>query len=131
MGRAAFLYGIHDALLIETDLNFDRAYCRFALVIVGKPAKLLHSGTSPYVNFIRTSLLPSGYDTIYLLSRAENSPFLQLVANELSPSLQIFDATTFKTTLYYPDNKQQTRKVSLLVLRRKDVKLYLEQPDSK
>ena len=65
----------------ESDLDFDGSYCRFAIVIIGKPSKLLVS-IDPYVKFIRTKLIPKGIDTIYLLARSENKEKIDRICFE-------------------------------------------------
>lgn len=55
----------------EGDLNFDGDYCKFGIVIIGRPQKLLAS-IQPYITYIENQLVKKGVETIYLLSRGEN-----------------------------------------------------------
>ena len=52
----------------EMDLNFEGEYCRFGLVIIGKPLKLQQS-IEPYVGYIKKVLVERDIETIYLLSK--------------------------------------------------------------
>lgn len=65
----------------EGDLNFEGSYCRFGLVIIGKPSKLLVS-TQPYLTYIRKRLVARGAETIYLFARRENERKLEEICSE-------------------------------------------------
>lgn len=71
-GLVAFLKPIANRAIGDlNDLNFDGSYCRFGIVMVGKPQKLLTS-VDPYVTYIKNVLVRNDVETIYILARAEN-----------------------------------------------------------
>lgn len=66
-----------------SDLNFQRLYCRFAIVIVGKPAKVIAAGHLPYVDYVRKQLIPRRIETLYLVSIRDNRAVVDEVCNSL------------------------------------------------
>ena len=89
----------------HSDLDHDGSYCRFAIVIVGKPSKLLTS-IEPYVGFIRGSLKPKQTETIYLLGRAENERRLQEICERVSDTYDCCHRVKFSSFLRYSDRKE-------------------------
>jgi len=105
----------------ETDLHFVRAYCRFAVVIVGRAMKVKQSIT-PYVRFIRNGL-EQNVETVYLVGNAENEKAIKEVCVELS---DIFDTVSEKKMdkLVVFEREKRKLKTFLVVLRAKNLQLY-------
>ena len=66
------------------------------IVIVGKPLKLREQSFRPYVNYIRNQLVPSGVETIYLLSRSQNRAYVNGIQESLEPEFERVRTVTFK-----------------------------------
>lgn len=89
----------------EGDLDHDGQYCRFALVIVGKPSKLLTS-VEPYVSYIRKRLIPQNIETIYILGRLENQARLDEICTRIDDKYECIRQVKFSTFLRYSDRKE-------------------------
>lgn len=105
----------------EGDLTYPGHYCRFGLVIIGKPIKLL-SSIEPYVSYIRRELVRKDADTIYLLARAENKSHVDVIADRFQATYDVARQRKFVGTLRY-NNRTERAKQYLVVLRRKGVEL--------
>jgi hypothetical protein len=105
----------------QSDLDFDGSYCRFAVVIIGKPSKLLFS-IDPYVTFIRKKLVPKGVDTIYLLARSENKEKIDSICVEFDSEYTCGKAFNIRRPLRYPDHIESIMQY-LVVLRRRGADL--------
>ncbi|MGH9516016.1 MAG: hypothetical protein ACRD3P_10110 [Terriglobales bacterium] len=105
----------------RTDLNFVQQYCRFAVVIVGKPFKLIQS-ISPYVNFVRTGL-DRNMETVYLIGRSDNEQPIKQVCHALSDTYDLVSEKRMTKVLMYGEEK---RKISgfVAVLRSRNRPLY-------
>lgn len=105
----------------QTDLNFSQQYCRFAVVIVGKPMKISKS-ISPYVNFIRGGL-ERNIETVYLIGRAENEAAMKQICNELSDIYHLVSEKRVSKVIMYGDEKRKVPSF-VAVLRAKNRQLY-------
>lgn len=93
----------------KTDLDFSRAYCRFAVVIVGIPQKL-EASIDPYTQYIRK--LDPKFKSIYLIGRAENyGRILEIVAAVSDLYERVSEKKVWKVIIY----AQEKRKVQGLV----------------
>jgi hypothetical protein len=89
----------------KTGLHFVQQSCRFAVVIVGKPAKLSQS-IVPYVSFIRNGLDRS-IETVYLLGRAENEQRIGQVCNDLSDLFTTIASKKISKVILYGEEKRK------------------------
>jgi len=89
----------------DNDLNFTGEYCKFGLVIVGKPHKLLTS-IQPYVNYIRSQLVSKSVETIYLLARKENARRIDEICNVFAELYECARKIDFARHLHYEDRKE-------------------------
>lgn len=105
----------------EGDLHFDGEYCRFGLVIIGKPKKLLES-IEPYVHYINKELVQKDVETIYLLSRKENRRYLEEIFQQFSESYNAERRFSFRRKLKYEDFEEIADQY-LMVLRKKDIEI--------
>lgn len=64
------------------DLNFEKEYCRCAIMIVGKPQKLFES-IDPYVDYINGYIVPHKFDSMYLIARKENKAKIDQVCERI------------------------------------------------
>jgi len=105
----------------EMDLNFIQKYCRCAIVIVGKPAKVSYS-ISPYVNFIRDRI-DRNTETIYLLGRAINEKPIKDVCSHVSDLYDLVAEKRMSKVVLYGEEK---RKIDgfVVVLRSRSRQLY-------
>jgi len=97
------------------DLDHDGDYCRFALVIVGKPYKLLTS-IEPYVTYIRNALSKKDVETIYVLGRLENKPRLEEICTRIKDRYECVRQVQFSRFLRYSDRREMALQY-LMVLR--------------
>ncbi len=105
----------------HTDLDFNGSYCRFAIVIIGKPQKLSFSIT-PYIEFIRNGLINKGVDTLYLLARSENKVQIDNICKEFFDKYTQYKAINNIRPLQYHDRCESISQY-LVVLRRKGADL--------
>jgi hypothetical protein len=122
-GLAEFLVGLSEREVGSIgDLEFEREYCKTAIMIIGKSFKLDHS-IEPYVKYIRDALADKDMDTIYLIGRAENSSKMDEIYEAVN---DIFDAAgkrTSKGVLHYGEREEQ-REQYIIALVRKGTQLY-------
>ena len=111
---------------IEADLNYDGNYCKFAIVIIGKPVKLLIS-IEPYVNYIDRELVQKDVETIYLLARRENRQDVEDIVGRFEKDYIAVRRVVFSRKLRYVDHSVLARQY-LVVLRRKGIEII--QPSS-
>ena len=114
----------------EGDRNHVGAYCRMALVIIGKRAVVTMSGADPYVNYIRRELVPKQIETIYLIGSGDNYHVLDTVAGRIADSYEVYRTRTYQTLLEFPDGTRQHRKQYLVVLRMKGVSAFRGAPSN-
>lgn len=105
----------------ENELNFDGEYCRFGIVIVGKPKTLLTS-VEPYVGYIRKVLVRNGAETIYILARAENEFRVQEICRKFEAEYDCSRRVNFRRLLQYRDRKELALQ-HLVVLRKRGVSI--------
>lgn len=105
----------------HSDLDHDGSYCRFAIVIVGKPSKLLIS-IEPYISFIRGGLLSKHTETIYILGRAEHEARLKEICERLKDVYDCYHHVKFSSFLRYSDRKELALQ-HLLILRLRGIPL--------
>jgi len=105
----------------QGDLTFDGEYCRFGIVIVGKPSKLLTS-VEPYVNYIRNDLVRANTETIYIIARAENAGRVEEICGRFSDDYACERKVNFKKLLRYSDRKELALQ-HLVVLRKRGVSI--------
>jgi hypothetical protein len=108
----------------ETDLNFVQQYCRFAVVIVGKKAKLQKgtTPTAPYVNFVRDGL-ERNIESVYLVGHADNEHHIKKICVELGDKYDLVSERKFTKIMRVGDDKRKF-KTFLAVLRAKNLQLY-------
>lgn len=106
----------------ETDLNFERNYCRFAIVIVGKPKNMNPTGDI-YIEFIRMHILPKKVETLYLLGLWENKPILDIICDSFNDVYDKCSVRNSKVALKYNDGIVE-RKQYLAVLRLKGINVF-------
>lgn len=88
----------------ECDLDHNGAYCRFAIVIVGKPSKHLTS-IEPYVGYIKNALSRKDIETIYLLGRLENKNHLDEICGRINDRYECMRHVQFSHFLRYSDHR--------------------------
>lgn len=91
----------------HTDLDFNGQYCKFAIVIIGKPSKLIIS-IQPYISFIQSHLVVNGIESIYLLCREDNHDKVDSICNYFKSDYNCIKKYKFKSFLKYPDRKVLT-----------------------
>jgi hypothetical protein len=106
----------------QLDLNFVQQYCRFAVVIIGKPVKLSQS-ISPYVKFVREGL-ERNTETVYLIGRLDNEKSIKQVCSALSDTYDLVSEKRVSKVLLYGDEKRRIEGY-VAVLRSKNRPLYL------
>ncbi|MDP2207787.1 MAG: hypothetical protein Q8K98_03300 [Bacteroidota bacterium] len=104
-------------------LDFVKEYCRFGLVIVGKPSKLIVS-IDPYVNFIKKGIASSNIETLYVLGLADNEEKIKQICEEVLESFDVLCERKFQKVLRYTDHSIE-RLHYLAVLRSKKKELFI------
>lgn len=105
----------------DGDLNLIGSYCRFGIVIIGKPSKLEWS-INPYVNYIRKNLESKNVETIYMLSRFENMQKVDDVAACFSVNYNVVKSKKIMQPMRHEEEKKFFE-CYLVVLRRKNINL--------
>lgn len=103
----------------EMDLNFQKNYCKFGLMIVGKSVVVTASVT-PYVSYIRDHVVPSNIETLYMIGHLDNVEAIRRVAAEVRDSFDEIASHKFKGQIHPEVGKTETVESYLLVLRAKD-----------
>lgn len=110
----------------QVDLEFVKQYCRFVVIIVGKPAKLSKS-VSPYVNYIRKHV-GRNIETVYLLGRVENEAAIRQVCAEVGGTYDLACAKKMPKIVMYGDEKRKLNGL-VAVLRARNMRLYASAGD--
>jgi len=100
----------------ETDLEFTREYCRFTIMIIGKPSKLENS-IDPYVNFIRDNLHSKNIETIYVLGKWENREIIKEICDQIGDIYWLYRDRKTTTLLRYDDDHTEECDQIVIVLR--------------
>jgi len=103
----------------EGDLNHVGAYCRMALVIIGKRPILSSAGIDPYVNYVRRQLVPQSIETVYMLGAGDNSESLDAVAARVADVFEVHRTRRCQTLLEFADGRRVQAEQYLVVLRLK------------
>lgn len=69
------------------DLNFHGSYCKFGIVLCGRPMKISVS-IRPYLTYIQKNLVDKSVETIYLVFRQENSAKVTLICRHFEQSYE-------------------------------------------
>lgn len=104
----------------ENELNYAGGYCRFGIVLVGKPIKLMLS-IDPYVEYIRSTLIRNNAETIYLVGRSENQDKLKEICTRFSPTYGCERPIKFKRNLRYENGSVKQAQQVLVILRKTGV----------
>lgn len=104
------------------DLEYHGHYCRFGIMFVGKPLKML-GDLRPYKNYFRAHFAKTATETVYLIGLAENQQKLLEISHEFLEEFQLSIVRKFRKNLYYDDGAVRVVDQCLIVLRRKDTKL--------
>jgi hypothetical protein len=111
----------------ESDLDFARDYCRFAIMIVGKPAKVSAVGHTPYVDYVRNHLIPRRIETLYVLGLWENKELLDFICQRLDEPYEKVRTRRSKVVLRYDDQWTQCDQY-LIILRMRGVRILQASP---
>lgn len=88
----------------ETDLNYGGNYCRFGIVIIGKPAKLIVS-LDPYIKYIEKNIVNKQFDTIYILGRPENKKKIDAICGAFNTQYAHARSFVSSRVLRYEDQE--------------------------
>ncbi len=123
-----FLKKLADRAVGDTgvDLDFFGAYCRFAVVIVGKSDKLLREDIKPYVGFITGKLIPASVETIYLLAPARNAQYVGQIAEQVGGTFDRYLEAKFTMPLKFKDGETRQSNTYLLILRKRGAQTYIQ-----
>lgn len=100
----------------EGERNFERDFCRVAVVIVGKQTKIF-GGPSPWIDYIRGALLSKKIETIYLLGARRNKGTMDTIAAAFESSHEIYRTLRYRATLRDRDGDDFDADQYLVVLR--------------
>ena len=100
----------------EKGLDYCQDYCRFAVVIIGKPYNVA-SGETVWIRFILNKLMPKGVETLYLLGARANTDLIDAVAAGLKEHFEIWTSSQTKVQLRGSMGRMR-RDRYLIVLRR-------------
>lgn len=111
----------------EVELRFDGDYCCFAIVIMGKKAKMTPSGET-YTNYIHKNLVPKEIENLYIVGTSENKSVIDNVCEAVGETFEKHRTYSSKITLKYKDEEEgerrEQREQYLVILRRKGVGVF-------
>ncbi len=123
-----FLYNYSHRRINEDCVSeYNGDYCKFAIRIYGRSARIQNEGEQIYINNIAKTAEVT--DTIYIISKQENKEFINRVVAEalLHIPFTQYNARQYKATITAPDGGKVKVKNLLIVLRSKDVTIYRKQ----
>ncbi len=125
-GLVAFLEKVSNRVVgdEEVDLNYKREYCRSAIMIVGKKARLIKEEKVPYVKYIREALFKDKVETIYVLGSLENKNIISDVCDDVSDIYSILRSRKTKRLLHYEDGSNITVDCCVFVLQQIGSSVY-------
>jgi len=120
-GLVNFLKPIANRLIgQDNELNFPGSYCRFGIVLVGKPQKLMIS-VEPYVSYIGNQLVRKGVETIYLLGRPDNEKRIKEICDRFRENYYCERHVRLNRTLRYDNGATEKAKQLLVILRKSNL----------
>lgn len=108
----------------EVTSDFDGAYCKFAIRIVGKYGKILREGEQTYLNNI--DKLEGDVETLYLLGNISNHEFIDSIVQRLilSGKYTLYNTKDFVAKIKNKEGKEMKVSSHLVVLRSTSIRLY-------
>lgn len=110
----------------ENDLEYHGSYCRFGIMLVGKPRKMLTS-LDPYAAYFNGHFVKHPTETVYLLGRAENQDKLETLAEMFKDHYEVARNITFRKRLDYDSGESVMVEQCLLILHRLNTPLIRAQ----
>lgn len=106
----------------KTDLNFSGELCKFAIVIVGKSYKM--DQTKLYIDFIEKFLIPSKFETIYVLGRYEYREFIDEIGQNFLDLYDVYKKHDYIGDLRRKNGDKVRENQHLVVLRASNLEIY-------
>lgn len=101
----------------ENELDFSRDYCKVAIVIVGKSAKITEGGRV-WTGYIQRDLAPKGIETIYLLGAHRNADVIREIAQSLATSYESYREHHYNALIHDVLGAEFMSEQHLIVLRK-------------
>ncbi len=120
-----FLYNYSHRKINEDSVNeYNGAYCKFAIRIYGRSARIQNEGEQIYINNIEKTAEDT--DTIYIISKQENRDFISSVVKEALKHIPftLYNNRQYNATITAPDGGKVKVKNILIVLRSKNVAIF-------
>jgi hypothetical protein len=96
---------------------FARNYCKMAIVIVGKSAKIAGGGGT-WTRYIQRELVPAGIESVYLVGAVYNADVIREVAASLAASYETYRECQEESILRDSQGSEFRAMTHLLVLRK-------------
>lgn len=109
----------------DVPLYFDGDYCRFAIVIMGKRAKMTPSG-EVYSTYIQKELVPKNIETLYIVGTQDNSEVIDNVCAAVAETFERYRTHNSEVTLRYKDGddeRREKREQYLVILRKRGIEV--------
>ncbi len=106
----------------ESDLDFSQGYCKFGIMIIGKPSKI-HS-IDPYVSFVRNHLVSQRINSVYLIAVKDNKEKVDQICAQLKDAFDVVHTGLSSALLSYPNGQELRRSQYYAVLRRVGLDFY-------
>jgi len=107
----------------EMDLEFFGSYCRFAIVIVGRPFNITPGG-EVWTNYVQTKLRPHEVETLYLVCPKENESTVNSIGDALSGDFEQYRKRHTKVRLFRQDGTTFEVEQCLMVLRKRNLAVF-------
>jgi hypothetical protein len=107
----------------ETDLDYKREYCRFAIMIIGKKSKLADS-TKHYTEFIRNSLFKQEIEAVYVLGKWKNRSIIDDICDQISDCYWKYRTRKTRVSLNFDDGTSEEIDQYVTILRLVGTSVY-------
>jgi hypothetical protein len=111
----------------DVNLEFQRNYCKSAIVIIGKISKIANEDKVPYLNYIRKTLYTRNIDTIYILGNIWNKEFINFICNDVADLYTIVRSRTTKSTIHFEDGSTKLVDTYIVLIQRVGSSVYISQ----
>lgn len=102
----------------EIELDFQKNYCKFGIMIVGKVSVVSRS-LKPYINYISNHVKPSNIETLYMIGHLHNVEAIRRIAAEVHESFEEIASLKYRGQIRV-DGEIKSVPQYLLVLRAKN-----------
>lgn len=120
-----FLFRYANRKLREDSISdFTGSYCKFAIRIIGRSAKINHQGDRVYINHLKR--IAEDNETIYLIGNVDHKKFMKNVFKKCKDAIdyEMLSDETYKAVIKDPEGENVDVKNYIMTLRNNSIKVY-------